>query len=242
MDGKVNELNKIYYETGAKLLESETTHLFQRFNYFLLGTSFLIASFVAVITAYYNTRQTYEVLLTLAYLINTGGIWLAWIFSTMSLNTARIINHFSNEIVIIEEKLVIEEAVKPPYKTAGELSTKYSDVLRIDSFSLFSGIINTIRAFTKRNPNQRKQLRKETPFSHPWIVSCSFMILWMIIWPSVFGWFDVSNFKLVLTLIMVLAFIPFVFQILGFWYWIPEKRREQLMSKIKNWFRDTFTI
>lgn len=246
MSSNNNESSKTIYTSTQDLLKSETALLFQRFNYFLLGTSFLIAAFAAVIIAINsgNTTPDTPKLTYLAYIINMSGIWLSWTFAVINLLSVNVTYEFSSHLQRMELSLFNENILKTyPYTTIGEIQIKdqvspeYVVSIGARLCILVQNMFYPKFRLTKKG--------KKAPLNHTWIIPAAFMILWAVIWifvlpgkPSL----SISNWNWSLVAFTVIGWSPILVQIPGCWYWISEERRERLKSKIKNYLKDTFTI
>jgi hypothetical protein len=157
-------------EERVKLIRLELSLLFQRFNYFLIGASFLLISFATVASSirfYPNSTNTYFI--GLAGVICVAGCWLSFFFAAM--------NHLSS---IIMEKLgkmindpindssfisYISKWAKKPWRKIGKL---------LWPWGIFSDIGEVLRY-----PFGKKGIGKTAP--HTYLVPFGFAILWFIL-------------------------------------------------------------
>jgi hypothetical protein len=75
--------NQILYQEASNLARHYQTLLFQRLNYFLISSAFLVASFVQLAL---NPRY-----FSLALVISAGGIALSWAYTSINFYNAKII-------------------------------------------------------------------------------------------------------------------------------------------------------
>jgi len=89
------------YRTANQWREGETTRLFQRVNYFLIGTAFLISPLIVLILST-NFRRSLALIL-LAYLLILVGLGISLVFTVSNFLNDRIIRRIIKYIIELED-------------------------------------------------------------------------------------------------------------------------------------------
>lgn len=101
---------KIYFEPiykeASELVRHQEQLLFQRFNYFLLSTSFLLIGFITLAVNTINwIGVTNSTLMYLAYFMCAVGIFFSWVFTAINLRNSHILNRFYEYVEKLEDTI-----------------------------------------------------------------------------------------------------------------------------------------
>lgn len=88
------------YKKAVDNLHHQETLLFERLNYFLAGSAFLITAYAALaVTVKY---QSYNAILLLTYLVNVAGLYLSIFFASVNYLNTRILGEIYWLIINLE--------------------------------------------------------------------------------------------------------------------------------------------
>jgi hypothetical protein len=205
-----------FYTTAITILNHEYSLLFQRFNYYLIGTAFLVAAFATTMVGYHNGNSKPE-LQDLAIILNATGIWLSYLFWYFDLMSTRVYQHLVDYVKQIEHSSYVYET---PLLKLEEIRNNYS----MDKHASFKIMLNIwillCQFFRFRNKDKEKM--KLAPPNHTWIIPILFMVVWCLIWRFVLP-FDfhpcLKNINLSLTIVWVFAWAPVLCQVGVIYYW-----------------------
>jgi hypothetical protein len=158
--------------------------LYQRFNYFLIATSFLAAAFATL--AISSTQWTWNlsidnhsllwirephfscVSISLAYLVSCTGIILSWFFASSNMHNSKIIFSCHNGLQKTEQRLMVHGA--------------YINRKNLPYFSILTKAKNknewTCRSFVA--PILDIHLYNKLPGPHTWLIPIFFTAFWFI--------------------------------------------------------------
>jgi hypothetical protein len=162
---------------AIELFHKNLSLQYDRLNFFLAGTAFLIAAFAAVVTVGGRGNQ-YQIHI-LAHAVNAVGYYLALFF---------FLTNFLNAAVLA----LIQEAIREPRTLLRQQN----------AFDVLAKIAETEWKLSKLKPSMLAFVRdpigfgKRQPSSHTWIIPFLFSVFWLVTWfavirpywiPSAFG-------------------------------------------------------
>jgi disulfide bond formation protein DsbB len=165
----INDSNEIY-KTALQLRDGEVDRLFQRVNFFLIGTAFLIAALVSLVIA--KNFADSEPLVVFAYLLTSVGLGLSILFTISNYVNDRTIRKLWDMIQDIEAGNVPHPGVVTNLMEKAE-----NDKLGIFSFvSEFSGSCWSASG----NPFAVAGGSLKISVPHSWAIPFSFTFFWII--------------------------------------------------------------
>jgi len=177
---------RVFVEESKK---HEVTLLFQRFNYFLLATSFLIASFVAMLAILSNRGYSlsFDPSYLVAHIIAITGFIISYVFSIINLLNARLIfgiDEYLRKLHSLPDgnpylhfSHVMDENVKNNTKTF----RKYILGVYILAITFFSEY-----DFTSGNDSRDRQNSFKNIAPHTWLIPLFFAFIWLCLYLVVF--------------------------------------------------------
>jgi hypothetical protein len=199
------------------LVRLELKLLFQRFNYFLVGISFLVIAFAPIVSSskfYADIDNIYFV--SLAGIICIAGCWLSFFFA--------VVNHLSS-IVLGKLGTIVDnpthadslgEWAKEPWEKIGDL---------LWPWGIFSDMVNVLKY-----PFGKEGVGKSAP--HTYLAPFGFTVLWFIFWIilccSIFYWLLLQysyNLLVIIILLIIIGVIPLI-PIVFYWYKVKTMRHK----------------
>jgi hypothetical protein len=184
---------KTIYKEAADRLRHNDQLLFQRFNYSLIATSFLVAAFATL--AINSTQKTLEftlqgnpllwtrapiynyVVIYLAYLVGITGFCFSWLFSAMNLNNALIIKRLHEYLLNFERSSFSQRQLLPPYQyLASEFKTR--DFAHLGPKTIFRDVF--VYTFDVFIMHDREHGVERAPAPHTWIFPLLFALFWLL--------------------------------------------------------------
>ena len=159
ISGKKDD-RELFYNTAIKLQEREISLLFQRVNFFLISTAFLIGALAAFIVSKRATVDTF----LFSILICATGFILSFIFTIANYTNARIIDELHLYLRRIEDN----DVVAPPYE--------YLDTV-LNTFSDFDKLSDD---FKKKYVAKLKLVNYTKTAPHTWLIPFGFIFIWII--------------------------------------------------------------
>lgn len=172
------DLRKTYYQEYSNMFRHQESLIFQRFNYFLIGNSFLTIAFVTLST---NAIQSinepfYQNLNALALLLGLAGFLISWFFTAINLHNAKIIKMIGERLRYLEKNITsnkVNKSIILPYNTTFEKLN--SEEFNFDMKTLLIAPPKHIASlFFKKTGN------RELPAPHTWMAPFCFSIFWII--------------------------------------------------------------
>jgi len=160
------------YRTANQWREGEMTRLFQRLNYFLIGTAFLISPIIILILST-NFRHSIGLIL-LAYLLILVGLGISLVFSVSNFLNDRIIRRIVKYIIKIENG----DEANPNFVTVlidGNEKEKLAECLSIFCGELWDA---TIHFWVPGDPRVTKYNRTA---GSTWLLPVMFLIFWLML-------------------------------------------------------------
>jgi hypothetical protein len=161
---------KLFYETAFKLQRHEVELLFQRFNFFLIGTAFLITAFATVVSSHYFAWLPYPNLVWLAHAINAVGFYIAIFFTIANYLNTRVIRLLGDYIRGLEAG----NYPTPPHLYLKEETSRLSSKRR----ELIKEICREVDSIIL-SPFDFSKLR---PAPHTWLIPLGFIFFWFLVW------------------------------------------------------------
>jgi len=187
-----DERFRLFYETGVKLQSRDLELLFQRLNFFLVGTAFLITAFAAVVSSYSFLKLLDCKLVFLAHAISVVGFYLAVLFTSVNYLNTRAIRVRREYIEGLEKG----DSPKPPVLThddkVKQLPHRPGKIL----IELYKGLRDMFF-----NPFK---FSKDYPAPHTWLIPLGFFIFWGIVWGYIVLWYaPLSAILLIIILFLI---------------------------------------
>ena len=107
---------ELAYKASSDLYNKEIDRLFQRFNFFLIGTSFLIVAFVTLLK---GALCFGSISFVFFYLINFAGFFLSIFFTLVNFYMTRFLGEMSTSLYELETKF--DNAASFPFHLTKEL-------------------------------------------------------------------------------------------------------------------------
>jgi len=196
-----NERFKLFYETAFQLQRREVELLFQRFNFFLIGTAFLITAFAAVVVSQNFTESPCNNLVLLAHAINAVGYYIAFFFTIANYLNTRTINKLGDYIRGLEDG----NFPAPPHLSL-ELSVRQLRskplCLIIDMCKNFGSIFISPFDFSKHHPAP-----------HTWLIPSGFVLFWIFAWLRILPSYQFQCAGISLPFVYI-AILPFAYLVL----------------------------
>jgi len=98
------DLRRLRYEKGLEIRRHEVDLLFQRFNFFMVGMSFLVAAFAAIVAS-----DPSDKLRVIGLAIAVIGVLLSLGFSVINYFAARAITRFNDYLLTVELKVGLKD-------------------------------------------------------------------------------------------------------------------------------------
>ena len=179
---------ELAYKTVVEAKNREASLLFQRVNFFLIGTAFLITGF-ATLTSNWNCESSCRIL-TLAYIINVAGLYLSIFFIIINFLNTRILRGIGDYLVDLENSF--DENKEVPMTP----SIRIKEIVEL-SVSEIYGICKFRKAFWDelcaivRSPTD---VSRKTLAPHTWIVPLGLAVFWTVVFFLVlpFCWIAVA--------------------------------------------------
>jgi len=169
---KINLSLEDSYKTANQWREGETTRLFQRVNYFLIGTAFLISPLIILILSS-NFRRSLALIL-LAYLLILVGFGISLVFTVSNYLNDQIIRRISKYIMDIE----IGAEVDPHFVTK-LVDGNSKACLKQFIGEFFSELCDVITHFWL--PADPRESKHNGTASMTWLLPSMFMIFWFLV-------------------------------------------------------------
>jgi len=170
--------NRENYYGAMDILHTNLKLLYDRLNFFLVATAFLIGALVAaVVESHFFNMEIHKALplIILLHLIAAVGFILALLFTGMNYMNAKMIAGMQCNLMESEDPSKFE---KHPYAwVKGIIETKWratpSELLEKD----LKGFICSPLTYSKDNPS-----------AHTWFIPLIFVIFWVLLWFTVPTW------------------------------------------------------
>ena len=158
--------DKLVYDKLAEIESRDVGLLFQRLNFFLVGSAFLVAGFATLV----------QRSLILAYVINAAGFYLSIFFAAITYLNARIIWHFGDYLRKLElEKAEEKEATYTKVRDIVEKEV-WDKELKNSYLRLFGKLFREIWNLL----SNALDASKKSMASHTYLIPVGFSILWII--------------------------------------------------------------
>lgn len=167
---KTSMNNQAAYEKAIDILDRDTKLLFQRLNYFLVATAFLLAAFGAIFTAE-NSELSIGIALTVA------GFGFSILFSCINFLNTKIIWKISVFIRELENTDFQEEAAKKnrPYNKIYRIVKAEMNLKTI--LLLIPNLLLSVLRLIFRT----KKAGSENTADHVYIVPLFFAVIWLVL-------------------------------------------------------------
>lgn len=170
---------EVAYNKAVEILNRDTALLFQRLNFFLIATAFLIAAFATVLTV-----GTGSILLNIDYILSAAGFVYSLLLAATNYLNTRIIWQIGEYIRNLEDKDfgdVVEQG-QEPYKRIDQIVK--GSMNRRTTFSLIPSMVGSV--FTViGNPSKTA---RESVADHTYIVPLLFVVVWLALFVFLLCW------------------------------------------------------
>lgn len=161
---------RLFYETGVQLHRREVELLFQRFNFFLIGTAFLITAFATVVVSQNLSVLPSHSLAILAHAIGAVSFYIAFFFTITNYANTRTIRALGDYIWGLEKG----DSPEPPFlnlknKVSQPIDTPCSLIKKMGA-ELWSIFLSPF------------DFSKARPAPHTWLIPLGFVLFWIVVW------------------------------------------------------------
>jgi len=173
-----NEIWRKYYDIAASYFRGDLALLFQRVNYFLVATAFLIGGFIAI-----NVGSNFKInpnsdSFYLALTITIVGILISYGFSVVNFLNAKIVFLIGEYVQQIEEG----ETCVPPFRQINIIAAenKFSFLLLIYVYIhtlAYIGRVSIDKLRGKKTSEHREYIELAP---HTWLLPMFFAVVWTV--------------------------------------------------------------
>jgi hypothetical protein len=200
----MEDKNKVVYKTAVDSAQHLESLLFDRLNYFLAGSAFLVTAYAALAVSVKHLSN-YSSILRLTYLVNGTGFYLSIFFAIINYLNTRVIGAIFSCIKNLELDNIKDENLKAGnyfnYQDA-MVETVIADDFSHNTFLLIIGPLRGLWRFLKQ-PFQHES--KDTEAPHTYMIPLALAAFWLVVFFVVFSpqWYEILYF-----------FAPFIFILL----------------------------
>ncbi|MBA2084202.1 hypothetical protein DMTZ50_0003 [Dehalococcoides mccartyi] len=175
-----DDFNKNGFRIFCDTLNSEIDLLFQRLNYFLIASSFLVTAFATLLVAAKGCMAGDQ--LVLAFLINAVGFYLSLFFAIINYLNTRIIWQKGKYLRDIENTSEVISRISPN-STSEEivLQKVWGEELNHSQFTLILNMVKEIRDFFF-GPSKAS---KSGLAPHTYLIPLGFGVFWAILFAMI---------------------------------------------------------